>query len=176
MEIILLEKVVGLGDVGALVKVKDGFARNYLIPKKKVLRATEANKEFFECKKNELYEANLEKKRLAEVVAKVIENKYFSIVRQASEDGKLYGSVNSRDIVKAFNMVAGVTVSEDMIVVREKIKEIGVYSIIVSLHPDVSVDVQINVARTEQEAAAVEKEHLDLMQKESVEKNTEIMI
>jgi len=154
MEVILLEKVLGLGDVGAVVKVKDGFAKNFLLSRKKVLRATPKNKEIFEQKKALLEQKNIEKKAQAEIDAAAIAEQIITIIRQAGEDGKLYGSVTTRDIAKAVIDKLNIIVSDEMIVMNKRIKEIAFHDVSINLHPDVSVNIKINVARTEQEAIA----------------------
>lgn len=167
MEVILLEKISGLGEIGTIVKVKDGFARNYLIPRKKVLRANEKNKALFEQKKIALEKDNLEKKVNAESYAVVINGKCVVITRQASEDGRLYGSVTARDIAKAVTAIAGFEVIDNMIIINERIKNIGFYDVVVMLHADVAINIKVNVARSEQEAeAALKAIELDTIAKE----------
>ncbi|MDJ1407099.1 MAG: 50S ribosomal protein L9 [Candidatus Midichloria sp.] len=157
MEVILLEKISGLGGIGAVVKVKEGFAKNYLIPRKKVLRATVQNKEIFEQQKALLEQKNLEKRAAAELNAQSISNKVVSVIRQAGEDGRLYGSVTARNIAKAISVASGLDISDEMIVIGEKIKEIGFYEVSITLHADVYSNIKVNVARSEQEAEAVLK-------------------
>ncbi|AEI88335.1 MAG: 50S ribosomal protein L9 [Candidatus Midichloria mitochondrii] len=157
MEVILLEKISGLGEIGAVVKVKEGFAKNYLIPRKKVLRVTAQNKEVFEQQKALLEQQNLEKRAAAELNAQSISNKVVSVIRQAGEDGRLYGSVTARNIAKAISVASGLDISDEMIVIGEKIKEIGFYEISITLHADVSSNIKVNVARSEQEAEAALK-------------------
>ena len=157
MEVILLEKISGLGGIGAVVKVKEGFAKNYLIPRKKVLRATVQNKKIFEQQKALLEQQNLEKRAAAELNAQSISNKVVSVIRQAGEDGRLYGSVTARNIAKAISVASGLDISDEMIVIGEKIKEIGFYEVSITLHADVSSNIKVNVARSEQEAEAVLK-------------------
>ncbi|MDJ1305050.1 MAG: 50S ribosomal protein L9 [Candidatus Midichloria sp.] len=157
MEVILLEKISGLGEIGAVVKVKEGFAKNYLIPRKKVLRATAQNKEIFEQQKALLEQQNLEKRAAAELNAQSISNKVVSVIRQAGEDGRLYGSVTARNIAKAISVASGLDISDEMIVIGEKIKEIGFYEVSITLHADVSSNIKVNVARSEQEAEAALK-------------------
>ena len=157
MKVILLEKISGLGDIGSVIKVRDGFARNYLIPHKKVLRATDKNKAVFEQRKAVLEKENLEKKISAESRAVVIEDKSVAIIRQAGEDGRLYGSVTARDIAKAVTAIAGFEVVDDMIIISERIKNVGIYDVMVMLHADVTANIKVNIARSEQEAEAALK-------------------
>ena len=151
MQVILLERVEKLGQMGDEVKVKDGFARNFLLPKKKALRATKANREFFTGQKTQLEARNLEQKKEAEVVGKKLEGKTFSLIRQAGDRGQLYGSVSPRDIANAISE-GGVTVSRTQVPLSHAIKAIGLFPVNVVLHPEVRVKVTINVARSEDEA------------------------
>jgi large subunit ribosomal protein L9 len=151
MEVILLERIAKLGQMGDKVRVKDGFARNYLLPGGKALRATEANKKRFEGQRAQLEARNLELKAEATAVAEKLEGQSFIIIRQAGETGQLYGSVSTRDIAEAAT-AAGFTVSRNQIVLRLPIKTIGVHSIPVQLHPEVEVPISINVARSPEEA------------------------
>ncbi len=151
MQVILLERVEKLGQMGDEVKVKDGFARNYLLPKKKALRATKANREVFLTQKAQLEAHNLERKKDAEAVAKKLEGKIFVLVRQAGDRGQLYGSVSPRDIADLVT-AGGFTVSRTQVPLDKAIKAIGLFPVDVVLHPEVRVRVTINVARTEDEA------------------------
>ena len=153
MEVILLERVTKLGAMGEIVKVKDGYARNFLLPNAKALRATANNKAKFERDRAMLEAKNAATKALAETEAKSIEGKSFVIVRQAGESGQLYGSVSSRDIAEAA-AAAGSTVNRNHIHIEAPIKSIGIYTVHVGLHPEVSVPVTVNVARSADEAAA----------------------
>ncbi|WHQ46787.1 MAG: 50S ribosomal protein L9 [Candidatus Midichloria sp.] len=157
MEVILLEKISGLGEIGSVVRVKKGFAKNYLIPRKKVLRATAQNKEIFEQQKALLNQQNLEKRAAAELNARNINNKVVSIIRQAGEDGRLYGSVTARNIAKAISSASGLSIYDEMIIINKKIKEIGLYEVSINLHADVHSNIKVNVARSEQEAEAALK-------------------
>ncbi len=156
MEIILLEHIKKLGKLGDVVKVKDGYARNFLIPNKKALRANSENLDFFKKEKEKLELDNQELKSKAEKKAKAIDNKSITLIRQASETGQLYGSVNSRDIAKEL--------SDDKNIFEHKhiqldivIKEVGVHIVKVVLHPEVEVNIKVNVARSQEEASNQEK-------------------
>ena len=153
MEVILLERVTKLGAMGEVVKVKDGYARNFLLPNAKALRATANNKAKFERDRTMLEAKNAATKALAETEAKAIEGKSFVIIRQAGESGQLYGSVSSRDIAEAA-AAAGSTVNRNHIHIEAPIKSIGLYTVQVGMHPEVSVPVTVNVARSADEAAA----------------------
>ncbi len=153
MDIILLERIAKLGHMGEVVKVKDGYARNYLLPNAKALRATANNKAKFERDRTMLEAKNAATKALAETEAKAIEGKSFVLVRQAGESGQLYGSVTARDIAEAA-AAAGSTVNRNHIHIEAPIKSIGIYTVQVGLHPEVYVPVTVNVARSAEEAAA----------------------
>ena len=151
MQVILLERVEKLGQMGDEVKVKDGFARNFLLPEKKALRATNANREFFQTQKTQLEARNLERKKEAEAVAKKLADHSFVMLRQAGDRGQLYGSVSPRDIADVVT-AGGFSVSRGQVPVDKPIKTIGLHEISIVLHPEVRVHVTINVARTEDEA------------------------
>jgi large subunit ribosomal protein L9 len=151
MQVILLERVEKLGQMGDEVKVKDGFARNFLLPEKKALRATKANREYFQGQKSQLEARNLEQKKEAEVVGKKLDGKSFILIRQAGDRGQLYGSVSPRDISDAVS-AGGITISRTQVPLDQAIKTIGLFTIGVRLHPEVRVKVTINVARSEDEA------------------------
>jgi large subunit ribosomal protein L9 len=151
MQVILLERVEKLGQMGDVVKVKDGFARNFLLPKKKALRATKQNRVYFETQKAHLEAHNLERKAEAEAVAKKLDGKSFVLLRQAGDRGQLYGSVSPRDIADAIG-AGGFTIARTQVPLDKAIKTIGLVSVAVVLHPEVRVHVTINVARTEDEA------------------------
>ncbi len=146
MDVILLERISRLGGVGDVVKVKNGFARNFLLPQKKALRATEDNKKVFEGKRAVLEKQNAETRAAAEKVAAGMKNLSVNIIRQASEDGKLYGSVGARDVELAL-AEAGHKVERRYIDLTTAIKSLGVYEAVVNLHPEVHVKVKVNVAR-----------------------------
>ena len=151
MQIILLERVPNLGQMGDVVTVKPGFARNFLLPQGKALRATKDNVARFETQKAQLEAQNLAKKGEAEAVAEKMAGLQVVLIRQASEKGQLYGSVSARDIADAITE-AGSTVARGQIELNHAIKTLGVFPIEVVLHPEVSIDVEINVARTAEEA------------------------
>jgi large subunit ribosomal protein L9 len=151
MQVILLERVEKLGQMGDVVKVKDGFARNFLLPKKKALRATKANAAFFETQRAQLETRNLERKAEAEKIAKKLEGQTFVLLRQAGDRGQLYGSVSPRDISEIVTN-GGFTVDRTQIPLDKAIKTIGLFPISIVLHPEIRVTVTVNVARTEDEA------------------------
>lgn len=151
MEVILLERVAKLGQIGDVVKVRDGFARNFLLPNGKALRATDTNRKKFEGMKAQIEAQNLERKQEAEAVAKKLDGKSVILVRQAGETGQLYGSVSTRDIAEALTK-DGYTVERRQIVLNAPIKVIGLHGLPVSLHPEVQVKITVNVARTPDEA------------------------
>jgi large subunit ribosomal protein L9 len=151
MQVILLERVEKLGQMGDEVRVKDGFARNYLLPKKKALRANKTNREYFQGQKAQLEARNLEQKKEAQAVGKKLDGKTFTLIRQAGDRGQLYGSVSPRDIATAISE-GGVSVSRTQVPLDTAIKAIGLVKVNVVLHPEVRVAVTINVARSEDEA------------------------
>ncbi|MBC2652547.1 50S ribosomal protein L9 [Novosphingobium flavum] len=151
MEIILLERIEKLGTIGDVVNVKDGYARNFLLPNKKALRANEANRKVFEANRAKIEADNAARRTDAEAHSKNVEGKQVVLIRAASNAGQLYGSVSVRDIVDALN-ADGAKVSKAMIVLERPIKTIGVFDVRVALHPEVSVGVKVNVARSPDEA------------------------
>lgn len=151
MDVILLERVAKLGQMGERVRVKDGFARNFLLPRGKALRATEANAKKFETQRATLEARNLERKSEASGVAEQLDGKSFVIIRQAGETGQLYGSVATRDIAEAIT-ADGVTIGRDQIDLKTPIKGIGLHPVTLQLHPEVTASVTINVARSPEEA------------------------
>jgi large subunit ribosomal protein L9 len=151
MEVILLERVEKLGQIGDVVTVKNGFARNYLLPNKKALRANESNRKVFEANRAKIEADNAERRTDAEKASKDVEGKTVQLIRQASNTGQLYGSVSARDIVDALE-AAGSKVTKSQIVLDRPIKAIGMHDVKVALHPEVSVNVRVNVARSPEEA------------------------
>ncbi len=151
MDVILLERVAKLGQMGDVVKVRDGFARNYLLPKGKALRANDANKARFEKERSQLEARNLERRGEAQQVADKLEGKSFIVVRAAGETGQLYGSVAARDVVSILEE-EGFTVGRSQVELRTPIKAIGLHEVIISLHAEVEVTIQLNVARSVDEA------------------------
>ncbi len=151
MEVILLERIARLGQMGETVRVKDGFARNYLLPRNKALRANEGNKKRFESQRAQLETRNLELKSEAEKAAGKIDGKTFVIIRQAGETGQLYGSVSTRDIAEAIT-AGGFSVGRNQVVLTNPIKTLGVHATPIRLHPEVEANVMMNVARSPEEA------------------------
>ncbi|RWM24947.1 50S ribosomal protein L9 [Mesorhizobium sp.] len=151
MEVILLERISRLGQMGDTVKVKDGFARNFLLPQGKALRANEANKKKFEGQRAQLEARNLERKSEATQVAERLDGKSFIVVRSAGETGQLYGSVSTRDIAELLT-AEGFSVNRNQIELNQPIKTIGLTNVAIALHPEVEVTVTLNVARSAEEA------------------------
>jgi large subunit ribosomal protein L9 len=151
MQVILLERVEKLGQMGDEVKVKDGFARNFLLPKKKALRATKANRDFFQTQKAHLEANNLKLRGEAEKIGQKLDGKAFVLIRQAGDRGQLYGSVTPRDIADSMEK-SGFKVDRHQVTISVAIKSIGLVTIPVVLHPEVKVNIIVNVARSEDEA------------------------
>ena len=154
MDVILLERIGKLGQMGEVVRVKDGFARNFLLPRGKALRATADNKKRFEEMKSELQAKNLEMKGEAGKLASTLDGKTYIVLRQASESVQLFGSVSTRDIA-ALLKTGGADVGRSQIVLNAPIKTIGQYKVPLALHPDVEVSITVTVARSEDEAARI---------------------
>ena len=159
MEIILLERVEKLGSIGDVVTVKDGYARNFLLPNKKALRANEANRKVFEANRGKIEADNAARRGEAETHSANVEGKSVVLIRASSNAGQLYGSVSVRDIVDALN-ADGADIAKSTVVLERPIKTIGVFDVKVTLHPEVAVMVKVNVARStdeaEQQAAGVD--------------------
>jgi len=151
MEVILLERIAKLGQMGEVVKVKAGYARNYLLPRKKALRATDENKKLFETRRAQLEAQNIARKSDADRVAEKMKGLAVVLVRQAGEAGQLYGSVNARDIAAAVKD-AGFTIDRQQVELNVPIKSLGLVQVPVHLHPEVTVTITVNVARSEDEA------------------------
>ena len=151
MDVILLERVEKLGAIGDVVKVKDGYARNFLLPNKKALRSNEANRKVFESNRARIESDNASRRSDAETEAKTFNDTTITLIRQASNTGQLYGSVAVRDLVDAL-VADGHKVGKSAIVLDKPIKAIGLYEVRVALHPEVSVAVKVNVARSPEEA------------------------
>jgi large subunit ribosomal protein L9 len=151
MQVILLERVAKLGQMGETVKVRDGFARNFLLPQGKAMRANEANKKRFESERATLEARNLERKGEAQTVADALSGKSFIVVRSAGETGQLYGSVAARDIVEVL-AAEGFNVGRNQVDLNTPIKEIGLHQVSLHLHSEVEVSIELNVARTAEEA------------------------
>lgn len=153
MEVILLERIEKLGQMGETVKVKPGYARNYLLPQKKALRANKANREFFETRRSELEAVNLKRRQEAEAVAEKMKDISLVLVRQAAESGQLYGSVAARDLQEALKD-DGYKVERRQVMLDAPIKALGRYDIRLALHPEVSVTIGVTIARSIEEAEA----------------------
>lgn len=153
MDVILLERIEKLGQMGDVVAVRPGFARNYLLPQKKALRATKDNKVLFETQRTQLEASNLELKNEADTISTKLEGLSITIVRQASDNNQLYGSVTVRSIAQSITD-AGFTVDSKQVQMARPIKTVGMHEVIVKLHPEVSVSITANVARSEEEAVA----------------------
>jgi large subunit ribosomal protein L9 len=154
MEVILLERVVKLGQMGEVVRVKDGYARNFLLPKGKALRATKDSRAKFETMKTQLETRNIELKSDAEKISAKLDGQSFVVVRQASETGQLYGSVSPRDIA-AILTDGGFTVARGQISINTPIKTLGLHKVPVALHPEIDVTITLNVARSADEAERI---------------------
>ena len=151
MDVILLERVEKLGAIGDVVSVKNGFARNYLLPNKKALRANDANKKVFESNRAQIEADNASRRSDAEKASKGVDGKTLTLIRQASNTGQLYGSVSARDVAELL-AEDGTKVAKNQIVLDKPIKAIGVTTIKIALHPEVSVTIKVNVARSPEEA------------------------
>jgi large subunit ribosomal protein L9 len=174
MEVILLERVPKLGQMGDVVRVKDGFARNFLLPKGKALRATSENRARFENMKVELEARNLEQKSEAEQIARKLDGQSFTVLRQAAEGGQLYGSVSPRDLA-ALVGAQGFAVGRAQIALNAPIKTIGLHKVPVTLHPEVEANINVTVARNADEAARIARgEDLSVLREEVEETSEEI--
>lgn len=151
MEIILLQRVEKLGQMGDVVKVKNGYARNFLLPTKRALRATAQNRAAFELRRKDIEVQNLEQRKEAEAVAVNMDGKVCTLIRQAGESGQLYGSVTSRDIAEALAEI-GFKTARQQIILDRAIKTLGIHEVRVALHPEVSIKVGVNIARSAEEA------------------------
>lgn len=156
MEVILLERIENLGQMGDVVKVRPGFARNFLLPQSKALRANEKNLEVFRQRRAQLEAENLKRRQEAEEVSKKLDGLQIIVIRQAGDSGQLYGSVSSKDIAEAITE-AGATVTRNQVIQDSPIKSLGLHDIRVRLHPEVFIVVTINVARSESEAELQQK-------------------
>jgi len=160
MDIILLERVKHLGEMGAVVSVKPGYARNYLLPTKKALRATEANKGLFASRKAELEASSAAKLDRAQEVYAIIDKNFITVIRQAGEDGKLFGSVSTRDISDLVSSTFSQSISNSDVILTNPIKYVGIHEINIALHSDLHAIIYVNVARTASEAEEFQKEFL----------------
>ncbi len=172
MEIILLERVEKLGQMGDIVTVKPGFARNFLLPQRKALRATKKNKEDFEARRVQLEADNLKAKEEAEAVAKKLDGKGFVLVRQASDTGILYGSVATRDIADVVTE-GGFTISRSQVILDRSIKTLGLQELTIKLHPEVNVTVRIAAAKSVEEGEAYLRGELVLSSAEAAQAEAE---
>lgn len=151
MQVILLERVAKLGQMGDVVTVKDGYARNFLLPQKKALWASQSNIDAFEADKAQLEAQNLETKKEAEALAAKLDGQQFIVIRQASDSGALYGSVTTRDAADAASE-GGFTVDRKQVALTAPIKELGLHKVYIQLHPEVEAEIELNVARSTEEA------------------------
>ncbi len=172
MQVILLERIGRLGQMGDVVSVRDGYARNFLLPKGKALRATKENMEEFQSRRVQLEARNLELKKEAEAVAAKLEGRQFTTIRQAGDTGQLYGSVTARDIAELVE-AGGFTVDRSQAVLERPIKSLGLHDVTIALHPEVHVRITVNVARSEEEAARQARgEDLTVVREERMELET----
>ena len=162
MEIILLERIEKLGGIGDVVTVKDGYARNYLLPNKKALRSNNANKKVFESNRAKIEADNAARRDDAAKAAETVNGVQVVLIRQSSNSGQLYGSVSVRDIIEALHEAGHKIVSKAMIVLERPIKTLGLFDVRVSLHPEVPVNIKVNVARSPEEAD-LQKDGVDVM-------------
>jgi large subunit ribosomal protein L9 len=151
MDVILLERIARLGQMGDVVRVRDGYARNFLLPQGKALRSTDANRKRFESQRQQFEARDLDRRSEAEIVAAKLNGQSFVIVRQAGETGQLYGSVSTRDLAEAMD-AAGFKVARNQVNLNQPIKTIGLHSVAIGLHAEVEALVTVNVARSEDEA------------------------
>lgn len=172
MDIILLERVEKLGGIGDVVTVKTGYARNFLLPNKKALRANEANKKVFEANRAQIEADNETKRKEAEQASGGVDGKQIVLIRASSASGQLYGSVSVRDIVEAL-AADGAHVEKSMVVLEKPIKTLGVFDVRIRLHPEVSVTVQANVARSSDEAE-LQKDGIDVIEQMFEEEQAEL--
>ena len=154
MEVILMERIQKLGQMGDVVRVKQGYARNYLLPQGKALRFTSANQKIFASQKIELEARNLELKKEAEELGTILQDREFIVIRSASDTGSLYGSVSKRDVVDAAQQ-DGLSILRNQVEMSRPIKEIGMHDVSVTLHPEVEISICVNVARSNEEAASI---------------------
>ena len=172
MQVILLERIGRLGQMGDVVTVKDGYARNFLLPQKKALRATEENLKRFESNRGQLEARNLELKKEAEAVAAKLDGQSFVAIRQAGDTGQLYGSVTSRDLAEVIT-AGGFSVDRRQVILDKPIKTLGVHATRIALHPEVVVQVSLNIARSEDEAERQARgEDVTVIKEEKIELET----
>jgi large subunit ribosomal protein L9 len=172
MQVILLQRIGRLGQMGDVVNVKDGYARNFLLPQKKALRATDDNRAHFDSQRAQLEANNLELKKEAEAVAEKLDKKVFVAIRSAGDTGQLYGSVATRDIAEVVTG-GGFTIDRRQVILERPIKNLGLHPVRVALHPEVIVSVTLNVARSEEEAARQARgEDVTMVKEEKIELET----
>ena len=172
MQVILLQRIGRLGQMGDVVNVKDGFARNFLLPQKKALRATDENRKHFESQRSQLEANNLEQKKEAEAVAERLAGKTFVAIRSAGDTGQLYGSVSTRDIAEVVT-AGGFPIERRQVIMERPIKELGLHEVSVALHPEVVVKVALNVARSADEAERQSRgEDVTVVKEEKLELET----
>ncbi len=172
MQVILLERIRSLGQMGDIVTVKNGYARNFLLPQGKALRATDANMAHFETQRAQLEAHNLEQKNEAAAVGERLDGEAFVAIRQAGDTGQLYGSVSTRDIAELVT-AGGFTIDRRQVALQQPIKELGLHEVEISLHPEVDVNVTVNVARTEDEAERQARgEDVTVLRDEGIELET----
>ncbi len=174
MEVILLERVEKLGQMGDVVNVRPGFARNFLLPQSKALRATKGNLEQFQTRKTQLEADNLQRKQEAEQVSGKLDGLTVVLVRQASEMGNLFGSVTARDVAEAVTE-AGVTIERRQVIIDRPIKTLGLFGVRVVLHPEVAVSIKVNIARSLEEAETQAKTGEAFMSNEPVDEIEELI-
>lgn len=151
MEVILIQRVAKLGEIGDLVNVKNGFARNFLIPQEKAIRATEANKNYYDAQKVAIIAENKNKKQQSEKLVDQVPESVI-LIRQAAEDNRLFGSVNARDIANAINQASSLDINKNYVLLNQVVKYIGIYTVNIQLHPEVTATLLVNVSRSEDEA------------------------
>ena len=172
MQVILLERVEKLGGIGDEVAVKPGFARNYLLPRGKALRANEANRKVFEAQRSDIESRNAEAREKAENLSNSIADKTFVVIRSASDMGQLYGSVSARDVAEVAT-TKKLKLQRSQVLLNQPIKELGIFPVQVRLHPEVTIDIKINVARTQEEAERQERgENVLAREEEQIERVT----
>jgi large subunit ribosomal protein L9 len=160
MEVILLERVKNLGEMGAIVSVKPGYARNFLVPKSKALRATSENKKLFDARRAEMQVESADKLVKAQSVHAVVDKNFIVVIRQSGEDGRLFGSVSTRDIAGMINDKFNQEISHSRVVLDSPVKHIGVHEVNIHLHCDLNAVIYLNIARTENEAEESRKAFL----------------
>ena len=172
MQVILLQRIGHLGQMGDVVNVKNGYARNYLLPQKKALRATEENKKVFDSRRAQLEANNLEHRKEAEAISAKLDKQSFVLIRSAGDTGQLYGSVSTRDIAEAVT-AGGFTVNRNQVQLDKPIKTLGLHDCRIELHPEVSCNVKLNVARSQDEADKQARgENVTVIQDEKIELET----